>query len=428
MVTYRITELGRRFGLSRSTLLYYDREGLLHPSERSEADYRIYTQADHDKLERICFFRNAGLGLRDIAMLLNNTPQEGLILERRLRAITQEMNALKAQQRLLAGMLTTAVAGPQATGLDRDLWLSLQEASQLDEAASRRWHTEFERRAPAVHHRFLLGLGLSEKESTQVRLLTKSVKDNAMNMHYFFELFEDLPRQGPGCEAATLKALSLLTDLPPHPSVLDVGCGSGKQTLTLAQQLSTRVLAIDNHKPVLAHLERAAAQLGVDIETQEMSMIDMPFPADSFDLLWAEGSIFIIGLVKGLRDFRQFLKPGGYVAFTELCWFTEQRPAEIEAYFAGVYPDIRTISNVAQLATDNGYRVLDTFQLPDSAWWDDYYTPMQLRLAELKRTHKGVPEAEAVYAACDTEMEMFRRHSQHYGYAFFILEKTQEPN
>ena len=53
---------------------------------------------------------------------------------------------------------------------------------------------------------------------------------------------------------------------------------------------------------------------------------------------------------------------------------------------------------------------------------------MQMRLVELKRTHTGVPEAEAVYAACETEMEMFRRHSQHYGYAFFILEKTQEPN
>ncbi len=424
MVSYRITELGQCFGLSRSTLLYYDRMGLLRPSARTEADYRVYTQADHDRLARICIFREAGLSLADIATLLDNAPQEGLILEGRLRAIAVEMAALKAQQRLLAGMLTTTAAGAEASGLDRQLWLSLQQASQLDETASRRWHTEFERRAPAAHHRFLLGLGLSEKESLQVRMLTKSVKDNPMNMHYFFEIFEDLPRQGPGCTAATLQALGLLTDLPPHPTVLDVGCGSGTQTLTLAQQLNTRVLAIDNHKPVLVHLDRAATQQGLDIETRELSMIDMPFDAKSFDLLWAEGSIFIIGLAKGLLDFRSLLKPGGYLVFTELCWFTDQPPAEITDYFARTYPDIRTLAQVAELATASGYRVVDTFRLPDSAWWDDYYTPMCHRLAELKQTNTGVPEAEAVYAACETEVEMFRRHSTHYGYAFFVLQTT----
>lgn len=40
-------------------------------------------------------------------------------------------------------------------------------------------------------------------------------------------------------------------------------------------------------------------------------MLDMPFDAESFDLLWAEGSIFIIGLARGLKNFRACLKPGG---------------------------------------------------------------------------------------------------------------------
>ena len=54
-------------------------------------------------------------------------------------------------------------------------------------------------------------------------------------MEYFFELFGDLPRQGPGCGEATLRALELLKDLPPQPKVLDIGCGSGMQTLILAR-------------------------------------------------------------------------------------------------------------------------------------------------------------------------------------------------
>lgn len=424
METYRISELGRRLGLSRSTLLYYDHIGLLRPSGRSQAHYRLYTQRDLLRLERICFFREAGLGLSDIARLLDNASHDNAILESRLRNIGSELAALKSQQRLITGMLKTVSAGPDASGLDRELWLSLQQACGLDEAAARRWHTEFERRAPGAHHDFLLSLGLSEKEATQVRILTKSVKDNNMAMKYFFELFETLPRQGPGCREATLKALGLLRELPPKPRVLDIGCGCGMPTQLLAEQLQTKILAIDNHRALLDRLDRAAARKGLDIETRELSMIKMPFEEQSFDLLWAEGSIFIIGLARGLKDFRAYLKPGGYLAFTEMCWFVNEPPAEAKAYFDKVYPDLKSADEVRRMALASGYRVIESFHLPDSAWWDDYYTPMLARLPELQRKNAGVAEAQAVYAACEAEAEMFRRHSKSYGYAFFVLQRV----
>ncbi len=424
METYRITELGRRFGLSRSTLLYYDRIGLLRPSGRSQVDYRLYTQEDMDRLERVCFFREAGLSLSEIARLLENANDDSSILERRLREIGREVATLKSQQRLIAGMLKTVTAGLDASGLDKELWLSLQKACGLDETALKRWHTEFERRAPGAHHDFLLSLGLSEKEAIQVRMLTKSMEDNKMKMNYFFELFEDLPRQGPGCREATLRALGLLKDLPSKPRVLDIGCGCGMQTQILAQELKTKILAIDNHRPVLDHLDQAAARKGLEIETRELSMIDMPFEEKSFDLLWSEGSIFIIGLARGLADFRAYLKPGGYLAFTEMCWFVSDPPAEAKAYFDKVYPDIRGVDEVRRMAATSGYRVIESFNLPDSAWWDDYYTPMLGRMEELKLKNAGLAEAEAVYADCEIEVEMFRRHSKSYGYTFFVLQKT----
>jgi len=257
-----------------------------------------------------------------------------------------------------------------------------------------------------------------------VRMLTKNVDKNEITMKYFFELFEDLPRQGPDCREATLRALALLKDLPPHPRVLDIGCGSGLQTLILAEELKTPILAIDNHRPVLDHLDRAARSRGLDIETREVSMIDTPFAPESFDLLWAEGSLFIIGVARGLKDFRALLSRGGYLAFTELCWFEAEPPAEIRAYFDRVYPDISTVDEVRRMAVDTGYTVIETFHLPDSAWWDDYYTPMLERMKALKVRNQGVAEAEAVYAACEEEAEMFRRHSGSYGYAFFVLQKT----
>lgn len=423
MKSYRITELGRLFGLSRSTLLYYDHIGLLCPSGRTQTGCRLYSEDDLGRLERICFFRETGLHLAEIARLLGDTHNDSPILERRLRKIGLEISALKAQQRLIAGMLKMVATGLDASGLDRELWLSLQKACGLDEAALKRWHIEFERRAPRAHHDFLLSLGLSEKEAIQVRMLTKSVEDNKIKMKYFYELFEDLPRQGPGCREATLRALGLLKGLPQKPKVLDIGCGRGMQTQILAHELKTKILAIDNHRPVLTHLDQAATQKGLNIETREMSMIDMSFDEESFDLLWAEGSIFIIGLARGLQEFKTYLKPGGYLAFTEMCWFVSEPPAEAKAYFDNVYPDIRTADEVCRLAIASGYKVIASFDLPESAWWEDYYTPMLERMKELKHKNAGVAEAEAVYAECETEVEMFRRHSKSYGYVFFVLRK-----
>ena len=321
METFRITELARRFGLSRSTLLYYDRIGLLPPSGRTRAAYRLYSQEDAARLEHVLFYREAGLSLPEIKRLVENNENEkacdGSILERRLREIGRELAALKSQQRIIAGMLKTSATGLNDLGLDRELWSSLQKACGLDGSALKRWHTEFERRAPGAHHDFLLNLGLSEKEAIQVRMLTKNMEDNTMNMKYFFEVFEDLPRQGPGCREATVRALGLLKDMPAKPRILDIGCGCGMQTQILAEELKTKILAIDNHRPMLDRLDRTAARKGLDIETRELSMIDMPFDKESFDLLWAEGSIFIIGIERGLADFRTYLKPGGYLAFTE---------------------------------------------------------------------------------------------------------------
>lgn len=425
MQTFRITELGKRFGLSRSTLLYYDRIGLLSPGGRSRAGYRAYTQDDLSRLERICLFREAGVSLTEIAALLDGDGDGDSILERRLRDIGNEIVSLKTQQRLLAGMLKTVASGRETSGLDQDQWLRLQRACGLDEEALKRWHNEFERAAPAAHHEFLAKLGLGEKEVVQIRMLTRSVESNTKAMEYFFELFEDLPRQAPGCKEATLRALAAIDGLPSNPAVLDIGCGSGAPSLILARELGAKVLAIDNHRPMLERLDRTAAREGLDIETRELSMFEMPFEDRSFDLVWAEGSLFILGLERALMEIGRLLKPGGFLAFTELCWFTDDPPTDAKEYFERAYPDIRATDQVRCLARDSGYEVVLDFRLPDSAWWDDYYTPMLARMETLRAVNAGVPEAEAVYAARQAEVEMFWHHSKCYGYAFFVLRKER---
>ena len=170
---YKITQLARRFGLSRSTLLYYDRIGLLSPSGRSESAYRLYSPADTERLETICTYRQAGLTMEDIAALLETAGNDtSAVLERRLRALGEEIRTLQTKQRLLARMLRiTATGGPQA-GVDKETWVAMLRAAGMDQDAMQRWHTEFERRAPEAHHRFLISLGIGENEALLIRRLS----------------------------------------------------------------------------------------------------------------------------------------------------------------------------------------------------------------------------------------------------------------
>jgi len=165
-----VTELARHFGLSRSTLLYYDRIGLLTPSGRSEAGYRLYSPEDRDRLATICSFRQAGLTIEDIRRVLSKgNDADGAVLQRRMRELGDEIRILQTQQHLLAKMLQVQSFVELPVAVDKQAWIEMLRAAGMNEAAMGRWHTEFERRAPEAHHQFLLSLGIADDEVQFIR-------------------------------------------------------------------------------------------------------------------------------------------------------------------------------------------------------------------------------------------------------------------
>lgn len=167
---FQITELARKFGLSRSTLLYYDRIGLLTPSERSMAGYRLYSLKDLDRLAIICSFRQAGLTIEDILRILSSGEDtDKSVLQRRMSKLGEEIRELQAQQHLLGKMLQIQSQGKLPVTIDEQAWMEMLRAAGMDEKAMRKWHSEFERRAPEAHHRFLLELGISEENALFIR-------------------------------------------------------------------------------------------------------------------------------------------------------------------------------------------------------------------------------------------------------------------
>jgi len=76
----------------------------------------------------------------------------------------------------------------------------------------------------------------------------------------FYEIYEALPRQGPGDRARTQRALEVLPPLIEVHRILDIGCGSGAQTLDLARATEARIVAVDNHPPFIMRRDEADDQ------------------------------------------------------------------------------------------------------------------------------------------------------------------------
>lgn len=244
----------------------------------------------------------------------------------------------------------------------------------------------------------------------------------------FFDLQSGLPRQGPGDEQSTRAALALCAGLPAEPSVLDIGCGPGAQTIVLAQALpGASITAIDNHLPYLEELDSRAraAGLGDRIVTQQRDMGALPYEPGSFDLIWAEGSAYIIGIADALTGWWPLLKPGGYLAFTELVWLTPP-PAEAAEFFGNEYPAMTTSQAIAELVVEHGYELADHFTLPDSAWWDDYYTPLSEKFPQLLEKYADDETGLAVVEMAREEQRIRRDFGSSYGYEFFVARRGLE--
>jgi SAM-dependent methyltransferase len=241
----------------------------------------------------------------------------------------------------------------------------------------------------------------------------------------FFEVYENLPRQGPGNRACAARALGLCRELRQCPAVLDLGCGVGGQTLQLAELTSGSIVAIDSHAPSIERLKAAVAERGL---SQRVSAVvgDMArpgLPPGSFDLIWSEGALYNIGLRAALRVCHGLLRPGGHLAFTDAVWRRENPPAEVKAGFELDYPTMGRVDDDVAAIRECGFELVGHFTLPDEAWWDDFYAPMEARITELRGKYAGDAEASAVLDRLAEEPEMHRRHSDFYAYEFFVARR-----
>lgn len=240
----------------------------------------------------------------------------------------------------------------------------------------------------------------------------------------FLEVYGTLPRGGPGGDAHTLRALELVPGPTPQV-VLDVGCGPGAHTVTLARALpQAQILAVDLLAEMVQETNRRLVDAGLTDRAQAVTgdMADLLVQPGSQDLIWCEGAIYFMGVAEALRTWRPLLAPGGTVAFTEPVWLTDAPPQELRTWWQSEYPAITDERGIRAQVDQAGFRAVDTFTLPPSAWWDEYYEPMRARIMALKARLPDDPAAVAVARTARVEIDIFQRFSEHYSYAFFIVQ------
>jgi SAM-dependent methyltransferase len=240
------------------------------------------------------------------------------------------------------------------------------------------------------------------------------------DLNLLSEYYGSLERQGPGSREVTLKALSFIDPLPSTSQIVDMGCGTGGSTLTLAQNTTGMITGVDIFPRFVQTLKETAQKNHLEGRVNGIvgSMEEISF--QDLDLIWSEGAIYNIGFSRGLALWKPYLKKNGFLAVSELSWLTKDRPSEIESFWNREYPEIGTISHKLDQMQTVGYSPIACFVIPKVCWTKNFYEPqIQLQKKFLER-HRGNQAAEELVKNQLIEADYYERFGEYYGYVFYI--------
>ncbi|WP_032096383.1 MULTISPECIES: MerR family transcriptional regulator [unclassified Alteromonas] len=387
---YRISELGALVGLSRTTLLYYEKLNLIC-GKRLGNGYRVYSDRDIQQVRLIQQLQSGGLTLAECKSCLESKLDRS-VLKSRYDELTQEISRKQTSLALLSSL--------------------------LGESSSRSWHQILADVAPDAHIDWLKIQGFDEKQALRIKWLSKDMNEHDKYMQDFMNVYETLESWGPNSESDTVRAFQTLSINP--RKILEIGCGKGNSTMLLARLCDARIVATDNEQSALDKVEDKIKQnnMGERVSTQCISMTELSFGEEKFDVIWAEASAYVMGIENALEKWKSLISENGALVFSDLVWLTETPSKEAIKHWKSDYPDMQTVDTRKLQIEKAGYNLQNTFTLSEQAW-KNYYEPLEQRLNEVGPTLAG---SQAV-TDIQNEVALFKSHLGEFGYQFFIAEK-----
>lgn len=165
-----VSNLAKKYQLSRTTILYYEKEGLLNPASRSSNGYRWYGIKEQQRLESIINYRSFGISIAEIKKLLAK-PEESKqkqVLRQQFNALEIEIQKLRQQQLAIVNFLE-APDLLKDKNMSKEKWTSIMQASGMSDEDMKNWHREFEKLQPDAHQEFLESLQINAAEVSKIR-------------------------------------------------------------------------------------------------------------------------------------------------------------------------------------------------------------------------------------------------------------------
>ena len=201
----------------------------------------------------------------------------------------------------------------------------------------------------------------------------------------------------------TRKAFRMLPQID-KPRILDIGCGSGIPTLELARLGQGEVIGIDVDQTALDKFASNIAESGLidRVKAMNCSLINMDFPKETFDIIWSEGSIYAIGFERGLREWKRFLKPGGFMV---------------------IHDEQGDVNEKLEQISKCGYELLGYFLLSKETWWKEYFAPLEKSITEAETEYSNnLKVLEEIHQA-QGELGTFKKNPERNSSVYFVVKR-----
>jgi ubiquinone/menaquinone biosynthesis C-methylase UbiE len=189
------------------------------------------------------------------------------------------------------------------------------------------------------------------------------------------------------------------------PRILDIGCGSGVPAMELAKLSGGEVTGIDIDQSCLDEFNRKIKEenLASRVKTINVSLFEMEFPDETFDVVWSEGVIRNIGFERSLKEWRRLLKQNGYLV---------------------IHYQMSRVADALSRIPQHGYSLVDTVPLPADAWWTEFYKPIEEKMGALLHKYRNNSDALKLLKRYKSEMDMVKKNPSNFSCAFYIMKKV----
>jgi SAM-dependent methyltransferase len=201
----------------------------------------------------------------------------------------------------------------------------------------------------------------------------------------------------------TRKAFRMLPKLD-KPRILDIGCGSGMPTMELARLSNGEVVGLDIDQGLLDVLRGSVEKAGLSdrVKVVNRSLLDMKFPDESFDIIWAEGSINVIGFKRGLQEWKRLLKPDGFMV---------------------VHDERGNVKEKLEQISGCGYELVGYFELDVDTWWAEYFAPLEKLVLGARVRYADDPGVLEALHDAQQELDMFKDDPERNSSVCFVMKR-----